>query len=864
MNARLRSILVATVAMSALMAPATAQPSPRGLVQLPGALGCLPGPMSTCLPAASRPFLPRDAWVAGDPSGRHLYVLLDTGVTARVQAFERDRRSGRLTPVIGPGGCVGRGVPGCTAINGLRNGLDLAVAGDGRHVYVLSRSGPGTIDTAWPATIAVLRRDPRTGALRQSRGSAGCVSSEALRPCAFDSELSGAESLVPAPEGRDLFVVRPQPSISVVIRRQRPGAGGLGVPPGRLGCVQPGEPACMAGGLPEDWTERVLVRRDGRRVFLDGTAIIGLRRDPRSGRVAPLPGSCLGSKARRNCPKGRGFAAEFSGLGKPASDALSPDGRTIYVAGLDRVDVVRVSRRGRLTQPAGPKACIGYGSTDCTRSRGFGAASTVVAPDGRGLYLVHPNLGLTAFSRDRRRGTLLPRSVGLGCSAKGQEDSCGRAPGLISPDDALVAPGGRFVYVVSGDAAAVAILERERRTHGLGPSSCTLLVPSAACATPLRGGPSISDPGRVTVSPDGRSVYTNATDGGLLVLQRDAETGGLTQLPGAAGCLPTRAATGCGPPVLPVGRWSITVAPDGASAYAVSDQALVAFRRTPSGVLTRMRVPDGCLSYAGNPFGCRIGPYGPIAISPDGQDMYVFHGDTLRLVHRGMDGVPLPTSGAEGCVTGFKAEPECRLGRGLQYGSANAIVMTRNGTRVYTLSWSGLAAFIRDPATGVLTQREGSGACLTFPGTASGQEGCGVLPGFGRMLVLAPDGRHLYGASATSDQVPSTVIALDTSTGDMNVASATGGLPTGTSTAEVLPDGGAVVANTGLFARDPQSGTLSPEGGVCVWTLAQSCGPLVPPNPNAGNSGAALASSTDGRHAYVVANGSVYTFAINR
>ena len=307
MNARLRSILVATVTLSALIAPATAQPSsPRGLVQLPGELGCLPGPTSTCLPTASRPFLPREAWVAGDASGRHVYVLLDTGVTVRLQAFERDRRSGRLTPVTGPGGCVGRGVPGCTAINGLRNGLDLAVAGDGRHVYVLSRSGPGVVNTAWPATIAVLRRDPRTGALRQSRGSAGCVSSVALRPCAVDSELSGAESLVPAPEGRDLFVVRPQPSISVVIRRQRPGAGGLGVPPGRLGCVQPGEPACMAGRLPEDFTERVLVRRDGRRVFLDGTAIIGLRRDPRSGRVAPLPD-------RASAPRHVGTAARAAG-----------------------------------------------------------------------------------------------------------------------------------------------------------------------------------------------------------------------------------------------------------------------------------------------------------------------------------------------------------------------------------------------------------------------------------------------------------------------------------------------------------------------------------------------------------------------
>ena len=864
MNARLRSILVATVTLSALIAPATAQPSsPRGLVQLPGELGCLPGPTSTCLPTASRPFLPREAWVAGDASGRHVYVLLDTGVTVRLQAFERDRRSGRLTPVTGPGGCVGRGVPGCTAINGLRNGLDLAVAGDGRHVYVLSRSGPGVVNTAWPATIAVLRRDPRTGALRQSRGSAGCVSSVALRPCAVDSELSGAESLVPAPEGRDLFVVRPQPSISVVIRRQRPGAGGLGVPPGRLGCVQPGEPACMAGRLPEDFTERVLVRRDGRRVFLDGTAIIGLRRDPRSGRVAPLRGSCLGSKARRNCRKGRGFAAESSGLGKPGSDALSPDGRTIYVATLDRVDVVRVSSRGRLTQPAGPKACIGYGSTDCTRSRGFGAASTVVAPDGRGLYLVHPNLGLTAFSRNRRRGTLLPRSAGLGCSAKGQDDSCGRAPGLINPDNALVAPDGRFLYVVSGDGAAVAILRLEGRTGVLDPSGCTLLVPSAACATPLRGGPSISDPGRVTVSPDGRSVYTNATDGGLLVLQRDADTGGLTQLPGAAGCLPTRAATGCGPPILPVGRWSITMAPDGASAYAVSDQALVAFRRAPNGALTRIHGPDGCLSYTDNPFGCRIGPYGPIAISPDGRDMYVLHpADTLRLVRRDADGVPLPTSGAEGCVTGFKTEPECRLVRGLSSGGSSAVAMTRDGTRVYTRSWSGLAAFIRDPATGVLTQREGSGACLTFPGTASGQQGCGIVPQFGGTLVLAPDGRHLYGVP-TSAQAPSTVIALDTSTGDMTIASATG-LPPGTSTAEVPPDGGVVVANTGLFARDAQSGTLSPAGGICVWTLAQSCGPLVPPDTNFGTSGAVLATSPDGRHAYVVANGSVYTFAVNR
>ena len=74
---------------------------------------------------------------------------------------------GALSQLRGSAGCVAdAGHGGCARGRGIPSPISVAVSPDGRSAYVASFSG----------AVGIFARDRRTGALRQPRGRAGCVS----------------------------------------------------------------------------------------------------------------------------------------------------------------------------------------------------------------------------------------------------------------------------------------------------------------------------------------------------------------------------------------------------------------------------------------------------------------------------------------------------------------------------------------------------------------------------------------------------------------------------------------------------------------------------------------------------------------
>jgi DNA-binding beta-propeller fold protein YncE len=152
-----------------------------------------------------------NAAVVGPKDG-NLYVtsLLSNSVTA----FARSSSGGTLTQLPGTSAClVYLRAVGCSFGRALSAPEGLAVSPDGANVYVAAFA-TGAID--------VLDRNPRSGAVVQRPGSAGCLAAPAVSGCSPGRALKGVSSVAVSPDGVNVYATSFGSSAVDVFKRVTP------------------------------------------------------------------------------------------------------------------------------------------------------------------------------------------------------------------------------------------------------------------------------------------------------------------------------------------------------------------------------------------------------------------------------------------------------------------------------------------------------------------------------------------------------------------------------------------------------------------------------------------------------------------
>ena len=350
--------------------------------------------------------------------------------------------------------------------------------------------------------------------------------------------LNGAEGLAVSPDGASLYVAGADDDAVAVFRRdlltgalafvevQRAGAGGI-------------------DGL--RGPQSVAISPDGAHVYVvtgvDRTLAV-FRRDAKSGALALVEVKHDG-------------VGGVAGLGGAEQVVLSPDGAHLYVAS-DEDDAVAVFRRdpttGAVTFVEAQRDGVG-GVDGLERAR-----AVAISPDGAHVY-VAAALGdaVVVFRRNPETGALQFLRV--------LRDGVGGVDGLDKARGVAVSPDGAHVYVVSGEADALAVFRRDPATGDL-----TFVEVQRDGVGGVDG---LDGAQAVVVAPDGTHVYaTGELDHSLAVFDRDRTTGKLTFVEAHR--------DGVGGTFGMKNPQPVAVSPDGSSVYVGSQvgDAVAAFRLT--------------------------------------------------------------------------------------------------------------------------------------------------------------------------------------------------------------------------------------------------------------------------------------------
>ena len=286
---------------------------------------------------------------------------------------------------------------------------------------------------------------------------------------------------------------------------------------------------------------------------------------------------------------------DVDGLDELRTLTVSPDGKHLYTAAsID--DAVAVFSRSTTTGALAFVEVVkdGVGGVDGLN----GAVWVTVSPDGKHVYTAgEVDNAVALFSRNSTTGALTFVEI--------HKDGVGGVDGLAVVRSVTVSPDGDHVYAAGSADNALAVFSRNSATGAL-----TFVTTSKDGV----GGVDGLDSARVvTVSPDGSHVYAaGAVDDAVAVFSRSTTTGALTFVEvhkdGVGGV-----------DGLDGANW-VTLSPDGKHLYtsAQNDNAVVVFSRsTTTGALTYVTTSkdsvggvDG-LSFAHS-----------VTVSPDGDHVY--------------------------------------------------------------------------------------------------------------------------------------------------------------------------------------------------------------------------------------------------
>jgi Lactonase, 7-bladed beta-propeller len=196
---------------------------------------------------------------------------------------------------------------------------------------------------------------------------------------------------------------------------------------------------------------------------------------------------------------------------------------------------------------------------NCAPARGMGSTQNLaISPDGRNLYAPsNYTWGLVAFRRHARTGRLTQLPGRAGCWTSQDTAGCQAGRGMVWAFWTAVSPDGHDVYVSGGLGYAIAHLRRDPQDGHLSqPPGASACVRNRTGGTSHGGGSAEQSgcqlvngllyPRTVTLSPDGRFLYTAAFDAdSVLAFARDTRTGDLSPIIG--GCSSSRQVPGCRP-----------------------------------------------------------------------------------------------------------------------------------------------------------------------------------------------------------------------------------------------------------------------------------------------------------------------------
>ena len=499
----------------ALPGSALAQGSSSSFSQLSGERGCVTQepplpfddePLDGC--ARARGLIQARA-VAVSPDDKQLYVASAGGAGSGSNAivtFDRAGDTGALTSagcVSDTGGDGRTGTDGfCANGDALLGASDLALSPDGRSLYAVSAISAG---------ITWFERDPATGKLTPG----GCIKDfPRADRCTGSAGLVGASGVAVSPDGENVYVTASTARSLLVFARDA--ATGDLTP---VECVSDdGSDGRCTDGTGLFGASSVTVAPDGGQVFVTAAAVgavTAYARNQDGGRLTPQ--DCLLDDA----PRG-GSCRRAPALAGAAASAISPDGRTLFVASAEDGALALFNRdpaTGKLTagtcfvhqDPQGDDAVSfddeeeeDTGDEDaeeaategCRPAKALESAHAVaVSADGRAVFVVGEDDYLAAFQRNPSSGALEQ----FGCA----EDeltykSCAQANGVTGATGLAVSSDGRSLYVANDSvnavavfAASVAIASRAAAIDRSGRFSVRLACPrvrARACDGRLRVG----------------------------------------------------------------------------------------------------------------------------------------------------------------------------------------------------------------------------------------------------------------------------------------------------------------------------------------------------------------------------------------
>jgi sugar lactone lactonase YvrE len=237
----------------------------------------------------------------------------------------------------------------------------------------------------------------------------------------------------------------------------------------------------------------------------------------------------------------------------------------IGIASLQAIAVpAGASAVGELTY----QGCIANGGAsgcvDAAQDSLGGAEGVAVSPDGKSVYVASfSGDSVTAFSRDPLTGSFAFQ----GCIANGGANGCVDPPqdSLGAADGVAVSPDGKSVYVASFSGNSITHLTRNTSTGALSYQGCIANGGANGCVDPPQD--SLGVPAGVAVSPDNKSVYVTAGNS-ITHLTRDTSNGLISY----QGCIANGGANGCvDPPQDSLATAEgVAVSPDGKSVYVAS------------------------------------------------------------------------------------------------------------------------------------------------------------------------------------------------------------------------------------------------------------------------------------------------------